>query len=145
MEVTYLFFAFLFLFILSIGLTVQIYRLWQIESSQYNHFNQLHKKKLNEFSTYIVSQILIEKKQRIEAIQILQLTLARKQSHDSCNKYSLASLCNTISCVYKQLYQFKAATYYLRLASLFDDKYLEASENLIHIYGKISNSYNIVV
>lgn len=122
-EFIYLLLVFVFLLLLSTNLTIQLLDIYYIEKKL--HFLQLNLDNIykNESLTYTLSNIYIKKRQWIDSIQALQKAQTYKLLHDINNIYSLSNLNNTISHIYKQLSKKKAAEYYCRRATNFNDKY----------------------
>ena len=124
-EILYLLFAFVFVLFLCIVLTIQIIDIYQVERNLHTFLRNTDQKIFGESLAYTISQLYTKKCQWIEAIQVLRLTLKRKQLQDSPNSYSLVNLCNTIGCIYDKSGQHLASTYYSQLAYSFKNKRTE--------------------
>ena len=111
-EFIYLLSVFVFLLLLSINLTTQLFDIYYAENKL--HFlqlniNHIHK---NESLTYVLSNAYTKKCQWINSIQVLQKAQTYKLVHDMNNTYSLNNLNNAISQIYQQLNKRRAAEHY---------------------------------
>lgn len=115
-EFIYLLVALIFLIIVSINITTQMFTIYISEDKIYKFFSSsktLSDK--NNLDVNVISDLLIKKSQWIEAIQVLKLTFVEKQTSIYLNSNDEAQLFKTLYFIYNKLQEPSIAQHYNRL------------------------------